>query len=107
MYPRLFVYTMHIQVLFKPVFHLALLILFGFGLQALCHRYVEVNLSRAASLSAHLKKWWEKSTTFDRLFAFALCASVALGVLAWALYGSSRKDIEAHLQQAGFEAAKV
>lgn len=74
------------------ILHLALLMLFAYGLQALWRGY----LSKAAG-SRDLGEWWKKLGDFDRKWVYAMGAFLAISVLGWMLYITSTGDLVRYL----------
>jgi hypothetical protein len=90
---------------FMHPFHLILVILFGYGLQALWRRYVETVIPRSSSFSEQWKRFWSTATQPDRRWAMACVAIVILSALSWLVCSSAVKGIEKHLTDfAGLDA---
>ncbi|HEY6170503.1 MAG TPA: hypothetical protein VI454_20890, partial [Verrucomicrobiae bacterium] len=87
---------------FMHPFHLALLILFGYGLHGLSRLYVERSLSIASSITDQLRNWWGKLAGFDKNWMTGSLAALGASVLAWLLYAGSRANLIRHLEQSGF-----
>jgi hypothetical protein len=92
--------TMRNPIKFMHPFHVALVILFGYGLQAFWQRYVGQAMARAGSFSERLRGWWSVAPLFDRRWTVGMLAVVGASLLAWLLYAASRNDLEAFLKQA-------
>lgn len=101
--PLPFFSSMRNPMKFMHPFHLGLLILFGYGLQAFYQRYIEKPAVTGPSIMAHLKKWWAKAGGFERKWCFGLAFVSILSALGWLLYSSARKDLAEHLQKVGFD----
>jgi len=82
---------------FTHAVNLALVVLFGFGLQGLCRGYLAVSANSALSLRAHLKNWWSRVSTFDRKWVLGSAIALALSVIGWLIYVSSRQSLEAYI----------
>jgi hypothetical protein len=87
---------------FMHPFHLAVLILFGFGLQALTRLYLERALAWTGSWQKQLAQWWAGLRGFDRRWAVGSTAALGAGVLAWLVYAASRNQLVARLEFLGF-----
>ena len=74
-------------------FHLALLVLFGYGLLGVSRRYLE-KAARPLSLGAQLKSWWAKAGAFERKWTWGMAVSIGLSVVALLMYGSSLPNLE-------------
>ncbi|MBI4326782.1 MAG: hypothetical protein HY674_16200 [Chloroflexi bacterium] len=94
--------TIRNPIKFMHPFELAILVLFGYGLQGLGRRYLERNLVKANSLSEQLKTWWATVPAFDKKWTLGSIAVLALSLMGWLLYFSLRSELERHLHQAGF-----
>lgn len=97
--------TIRNPIKFLHPLHLSLVILFGFGLQALCRRYLDRPLGTAKSLQEHVKSWWASKASPDRNWGRGLLAAVGASALIWLLYAASRNEVLRYLQQAGFSEA--
>ena len=84
---------------FHP-FSLALVMLFGYGLDGLARAYLGDPSRPAVSFKAQLKTWWAAAPVFDRKWSLGSAIVLAASVVAWALYASSRSDLEAYLLKA-------
>jgi hypothetical protein len=82
--------------------HMALMILFGYGLLGLSRRYLE-KTSASLSPGDHLKSWWTKAATFDKRWTWALIGLTAASALGYLFYTGSHADMEKHLEAVGFE----
>ena len=83
------------------VTHLALLILFGYGLLGLSRRYLEKS-AQVEPAGNKSKSWWKAAPAFERRIVWAAGALLAVSALGFLIYGSSRTDLENHLMQIGF-----
>jgi hypothetical protein len=73
--------TIRNPVKFLTPFHIAWLLLAGYGLEALYRRYLRNTAKRTASLSGHLKLWWDGAAGFEKKWV-AACALVLAASLA-------------------------
>lgn len=94
--------TIRNPIKFLHPLHLSLLILFGFGLQAVCRGYLERALTVTGSMQDAVKAWWKSSQAPDRLAGRVLLAGVGLCALASLLYAASRGEMLRYLGTAGF-----
>jgi hypothetical protein len=76
----------------------AVVILFGYGVQALSRRYLEVPSGKSNSLS----NWWAKAGGFDRKWTFACAAGIGASLLGWLIYASEKPGLVRYLQTVGF-----
>jgi hypothetical protein len=84
--------------------NLALVVLFGFGLQGLCRGYLEVAANGTASIVTHVKNWWATVSGFDRKWVIGCGMALAISVISWLIYGSSRQGLESFIQVVGYPA---
>ena len=94
--------TIRNPIKFMHPFQLGLLVLFGYGLQGLFRRCLEKNLLKTGSLKGQLKAWWPTASPLDKKWTIGSIAFLALCVLSWLLYFSSRRELDRYLQTAGF-----
>jgi hypothetical protein len=91
--------TIRNPVKFMHPCHFSLLILFGYGLNALWRQYAEREVSTASGQS-QLKAWWSRATDFERKWTWGMAGAAVAGVLGWLLYAASRREVEAFLLRA-------
>ncbi|MFA6546842.1 MAG: YfhO family protein, partial [Limisphaerales bacterium] len=95
--------TIRNPVKFMHPFHLAMIILCGYGLQAIASQFVKPAAAAGrAGLAEHMSGWWGTVTGFERRWTLATLGLAALGMLGLLLYGSSRKELEKHLVSVAF-----
>ncbi len=80
---------------FLHIVTFASIILFGYGLNGLYRRYIEVPMATAPS--GRLKTWWAKASNFDRRWVVGCMGLIILALIAWAVYASQRGAVESHL----------
>jgi len=83
-------------------FSLALVILFGYGLEGLARLYLDKTRSQARGWRDQVKGWWKTAPVFDRKWTIGLLGTVPASLLGWLIYASSKAEIVRYLQQAGF-----
>ena len=95
--------TIRNPIKFMHPFTIAMVALFGFGLEGLWRRYLLRETPSAGSFQAQWKAWWTRATSFERRWVKGAMILVAASILGWLLYASSRTELERHLQEVGFE----
>ncbi len=88
---------------FILVFSWAIVILFGYGVNALSRRYLEVPASGSNSASGQLTSWWSKVRGCERNWTIACGVAVIGSVLMWLVYGAQRPALIKYLQLVGFD----
>lgn len=98
--------TIRIPSKFLHPFNIALIILFGYGLQGLWRRYVEGSGKASSdSIRGQIAAWWSSAPAFDRKWMTGTGVVVVLSALSWLIYSASRHQLEQHLQRVGFPAS--
>jgi hypothetical protein len=80
---------------FLHIFTFATIILFGFGLNGLQRRYLDVPLVNVPK--GRLKRWWNQSSAFDRRWVVGSIIAILVSLVAWSVYTASRGQVENHL----------
>jgi hypothetical protein len=88
---------------FILVFSWAIVILFGYGINALSRRYVAVPAGSSGPPSAQLINWWGKVRGFDRNWTMGCGVLVIGSVLAWLFYAAQKPALIRYLQGVGFD----
>jgi len=117
--------TIRNPIKFMHPFHLAVLILFSYGLEDLVRRLVGDRLKPALqtgdrlkpalqtgdrlkpglqtmSMMDQLKAWWGKAAGFEKKWIFGMVAFFALSVLGFLFFSSIRPQMVSYLQTHGF-----
>lgn len=90
--------TIRAPIKFMHPFHMALLILCGYGLQALARQYFETARGQAGSVSGMMKTWWARMSSFERHWVFGLFALCTASLLGLLMFASSGPALERYLQ---------
>jgi hypothetical protein len=96
--------TIRNPIKFMHPFHMALLILFGFGLEALFRVYLKEAAGKVDGLKGTIGSWWKTAPIFERRWVYGSLAFVGLGLVAVLMYGSSKHALMKHLETVGFPA---
>jgi hypothetical protein len=94
--------TIRNPIKFMHPFGIALVVLFGFGLQALWRSCVARGPDKPLSFLAQIKTWWALLSGFDRRWAQGSVLVLTMAVFGWVRYLASRKSLEEHLDRVGF-----
>ncbi len=94
--------TMRNPFKFLHPLQVALVILFGCGLQGICRAYVERLPGRTKPLAEHLREWWQTAARVDRRTMQAGFTAVGVAFLGFVVYVASQGELVRHLQASGF-----
>ncbi|HYT61212.1 MAG TPA: hypothetical protein VEL06_13640, partial [Haliangiales bacterium] len=94
--------TIRNPVKFIFPFSLALLTLFGYGLEGLCRLYLDKAAAKTKAWREQIKQWWKTAPRFDKKWTIGSLSAVAASVLGWLIYASSKRELVRHLLNAGF-----
>lgn len=87
---------------FISIFSWAFLILFAYGVDGLCRRYLEAPATNVKSSLAQLQSWWKNVRGFDRKWTIGCGIVFAAGVFAWLVYASEKPALVNYLQTVQF-----
>jgi len=104
LFPIPFFSTMRNPIKFMQPFHIALLILFGYGLQGMSRLYLDRSVSVGKGLLAQLKTWWRGLVGFDKGWVYGSLAVLGASVLGWLMYISGQGELTRYLEAGGFNA---
>jgi hypothetical protein len=85
---------------FLHVVNFASVILFGYGIEGLKRRYLDISL--ANSPRKRLANWWPKAAMFDRRWVVGSVLAIVLTLIAWLIFATSRHALESYLATVGF-----
>lgn len=85
---------------FLHILTFAAVILFGFGVQGLMRRYVDV--PAASTPGKGQSGWWAKAPAFDRRWAVGSIIVVGLSLAGWLAYAKARPALERYIVSAQF-----
>ncbi|MBI2947852.1 MAG: YfhO family protein [Verrucomicrobia bacterium] len=94
--------TIRNPIKFMHPLSVALVVLFGYGLQGLYRQYLGRNLLKTSSLIGQLKSWWAVAAPFERQWTTATAVTLGVSALGFLLYLSSQTELRRHLETAGF-----
>ena len=99
--------TIRNPIKFMHPFHMALLILFGFGLEAIFRLYVKEAENKAQGLKAAFAAWRKAPPEFERKWAYGSLTFAGVFLLGTLIYFSSRRELISYLGTAGFAPAQA
>ena len=94
--------TIRNPIKFMHLFQMALLILFGYGLQAFWLRYVTAVRDSALSAAVQFKNWWTVCRGFERQWVWGMVVALGGSAVAWLIYSAGRQEVEGYLKKTGF-----
>ena len=83
-------------------FSLALLILFGYGLEGLSRLYFDKAVAKGKDWRERIRAWWKTAPAFDKKWTIGTVVSVVAGLLGLLIYAASKRELVDYLQRAGF-----
>lgn len=89
---------------FMHPFDIMLLILCGYGIEALYRRYATELVGHAGALGQRWKDWWRQGRGFDLGWALGSVALVAVAIWAFVDYNGDKPKLIAYLADNGFSA---
>jgi hypothetical protein len=95
--------TIRNPIKFMHPCHLALMILFGYGLLGMSRIYLQAAAGKALSLPDQLRDWWGRLQGADKRWVYGCLGFVAASVVAWLAYTTDRASLVAHLTKVGFD----
>jgi hypothetical protein len=82
--------------------NICLIILSGYGLEALHRGYMRGAANRIGSLPQFFSRWWQKASGFDRKWTIATLLVLGVSILGLLILSSSKSDLEHYLEHSGF-----
>jgi hypothetical protein len=85
--------------------HVSLVILFAYGVQGMIRRYLiasTASVPKARGPAPATTNWWGGLPQFEKRWVIGSVAALAVSLVGWILYGSSKDEVVKHLLSAGF-----
>ncbi len=95
--------TIRNPIKFMHPFHMALLVLFGFGLEALFRSYVKETPAKFCGLKESLQGWWKSAAEFEKKWTIGTVVTCCVMGFAALIFSSSTTELLQHLGKAGFQ----
>lgn len=83
--------------------HVAIVILFAYGLQGIVRRYLATATAKGRAAASATTDWWSTLPGFERKWVIGSITAVALSLVGWMAYSGSRADLAQHLTTVGFD----
>lgn len=88
--------------------HVSLVILFAYGLQGMVRRYfAPAPATKPRTATPVSTSWWAALPSFEKKWIIGSVVVLAVSLVGWMIYASSRAETEAHLMSAGFADAAM
>ena len=87
--------------------NVCLIILSGYGLEALYRGYMRGAANRIGSLPQFVMSWWPKAAGFDKKWTLATLLVLGASVLGLLILSSSKGDLARYLEHNGFSAEQA
>ena len=88
-------------VKFLDLLSVAAIVLFAYGVDGLCRKYMAPAGTPGLLRWAGLKTWWTRAEKFERRWIFACLAVLGLSLLGWLIYAGSHQSLEKYLTTVG------
>jgi len=85
--------------------HVAIVILFAYGLQGMLRRYLTPVTAKGRAAAQATTGWWGALPGFERKWIIGSVAAAAISLLGWMAYSGSRASLEKYLTTVGFDNA--
>lgn len=95
--------TIRNPIKFLHPLSVALVVLFGYGLQGLFRLGLEAPAEKLASLRAHWKSWWATARPADRRWTRLALGWVIASMVGGLIYAGSSSEMSHYLQGVGFQ----
>jgi len=86
---------------FLQLVDFSVVILFAYGIHGLSRRYLEP--APANERARTLNGWWAKAGKFDKRWVLGCAAAIAVSMVGWLIYSSSRAALVQYLQTVQFD----
>lgn len=100
--PLPFLRNIRNPIKFLHPMNISLMILAGYGMEALYRRYMKGAANRIGSLPRYLINWWQETDSFDKKWVLGTLAALVAAIASWLMMDSSSKDLIHHLEHSGF-----
>jgi hypothetical protein len=94
--------TIRNPIKFMQPFHMAVVVLFGYGLEAVTRLYLSQTTNPMTALRDQLNAWWRKAAGSEKKWFYGLGAWVAASLLGLLIFSASKPDVIKFLQLTGF-----
>lgn len=95
--------TIRNPIKFTHPLTIAMVILFGYGVEALWRRYALKNVDRFSGAIEQLKKWWRTTSGFEKRWTLSSAVLLLGSGLGYLIYVASRSELEKYLHSIAHE----
>ena len=99
--------TIRNPIKFMLPFQMALLVLFGFGLQCLYRKYEQSVVQTGKSATAGLSAWWKSAAVYEKRYGQLVFGLLAVSLLGYLIYYSSAREVRSYIASSGFSEANA
>ncbi|HVK57756.1 MAG TPA: YfhO family protein, partial [Candidatus Kapabacteria bacterium] len=99
--------TIRNPIKFMLPFQMALLVLFGFGLQCLYRKYEQSAVQTAKSATAALSAWWKNAAVYEKRYGQLVIGLLAVSLFGYLIYYSSAREVRSYIASSGFSEANA
>jgi hypothetical protein len=85
-------------VKFLHVLSFALLVIFGYGVDGLCRRYLGAAIPSFAAATGRSGSWWARVGAFDKRWVIGCALVLGVSLVGWGIYASSRGSLQQYLE---------
>jgi hypothetical protein len=93
--------TIRNPIKYMHPFHLAVIIMFGYGLLAMSRAYFNKASNATLSLKDRFNAGWTTVPSCDKRWIYGTSAVLAMAVLGWMMFLSANRDLMSYLQSTG------
>ena len=83
--------------------NVSLIILSGYGLEALARQYLRSTASQADSFSRAMSRWWKRVSAFEKWWVAGCALALAAAAAGYFVFASSKPALVQYLLRAGFD----
>jgi hypothetical protein len=103
LYKLPYVSSIRNPIKFMHPFDISWVILAGFGLEAFSRCYLRrPDNSTAASRALQTKSWWQKRSTFDKIYSIGLILAVGAFAAGYSKFAETRENLGEYISHQGF-----
>ena len=94
--------TIRSPVKFLHPLNLSLIVLFGYGLNALWRSRVETVSPKLQAIPDQFRSWWKSAAAPDRRWTMGMITTLGASLVGWLIYAASKAELARYLLKVGF-----